>query len=176
MMSNVPIQSMFGQVAVNMSAELACNFEECLEKFQCPWQLIVHHQKCHDSDNAYFCCCWKDCSKSFSRPDLACHHYQRHTGNKPHACGQCLKQFYTSGELATHNHWVHNRGRHHPCPIESCCRYFAELNQAKEHAKKHIYKCSIPDCAQAAFVCKTSLEKHVSQKHVSIPVLQKANK
>lgn len=83
------------------------------------------------------------CQRDFKTTVSLRNHKNTHTGMRPHKCKQCNGAFTTSGELLRHIRYKHTFEKPHKCKI---CEYASvELSKLKRHMRSHTgerpYRC-----------------------------------
>ncbi|KAG0412607.1 hypothetical protein HPB47_010248, partial [Ixodes persulcatus] len=90
------------------------------------------------------------------------HSREAHRGElKPHQCGQCLKSFSSTHQLAQHVR-IHTGEKPYKCSY--CERRFKQLSHVQQHTRLHTgerpYKCHLPECGRA-FIQLSNLQQHL---------------
>ncbi|XP_020718031.1 uncharacterized protein LOC101453298 isoform X1 [Ceratitis capitata] len=124
-------------------------------------ELLKHHMKRHTA--RIFRC--SHCPKTYINRSELKFHQLSHTGEKPHKCKMCPKQFRYPHHLKRHCDVVH-LGKRARCPVVGCGRTFTTQAQLKIHGWIHDgnepYRCKY--CRQS-FKKRESLRKHTRRVH-----------
>jgi DNA-directed RNA polymerase subunit RPC12/RpoP len=120
-------------------------------------QDVINAAKVVVDGRIYYNC--KECGKNLHSPHTYTWHMRIHTGERPHVCNLCGKQFRVAPGLVCHLRETHEGIKKFPCDL--CGRMFATRRNVEEHRRIHTnerpYVC---DLCGKSFKQKASLFIH----------------
>ncbi|CAH0555423.1 unnamed protein product [Brassicogethes aeneus] len=83
------------------------------------------------------------CGKKFSAQEILDAHTEKHSGDKPHKCIICPKQYHFRADLKRHM-FVHNK-KTNPYTCTTCGKGFSRKDHFKNHCLSHERKAALYD-------------------------------
>lgn len=128
----------------NQEGDFQC--EVCNRMFNNARLFRIHKRMHYTTVKSWTC---KDCNKKYSSRNLLEEHMNMHTGERPHKCTYCTKDFASKYTLTAHQKIHMERKRPYDC--KTCSKSFYSHQNLIQHERTHTgvkeYVCTVCDKA-----------------------------